>query len=92
VNLRLSTRSRAAILYVHSNAGSAGFGSPSRLFDLGTFDWIWRRSLRQLGGECLILCRFAFVRGAFFGFGHGQIEVFGEVAAVSHRRALAWRG
>jgi hypothetical protein len=54
-----------AILYVHSNAGSAGFGSPSRLFDLGTFDWIWRRPFRQLVGECLILCRFAFRCGPF---------------------------
>jgi len=53
-----------AILYVHGNAGSAGFGSPSRLFDLGTFDWIWRRSLRELGGE-RFLRRFAFRRDPF---------------------------
>jgi hypothetical protein len=26
---------------------------------------------------------------AFFCFGHGRIEAFGEVAAVSHRVALA---
>jgi hypothetical protein len=66
---------------VHSNAWRAGFGSLSRLFDLGTFDRIRRGSLRQLVGKCLILCRFAFVRGAFFCFGHGRIEAFGEVAA-----------
>jgi hypothetical protein len=54
-----------AILYVHSNALRAGFGSLSRLFDLGTFDWIWRRSLRKLVGECLILCCFVFLRGLF---------------------------
>src|SRR6476620_3740650 len=75
------------ILYVHSNARRAGLGPLSSLCDLGAFDRIRRWSLRKLVGECLILRCFAFLRGAFFGFGHGQIEVFGEVAAVSHRRS-----
>jgi hypothetical protein len=39
------------------NPWRAGFGAPSRLFDLGTFDWIRRRSIRQFIGESLPLCR-----------------------------------
>jgi len=62
-----------AILNVHGNALRPGLGSLSRLFDLGTFDRIWRRSLRQLVRECLTLCRLAFLRGPFCCFGHGRI-------------------
>jgi len=46
-----------AILNVHRNAWRARLGSLSRLFDLGTFDRFWRRSLRQLVGERLTFCR-----------------------------------
>jgi hypothetical protein len=58
------------------------------LFDLGTFDRIRRRSLRQLVGECLLFCSSAFLLGPFF-FGCGRIEVFGVVAGVSHGDDLA---
>jgi hypothetical protein len=60
---------RAALGY----ARSVGLGSLSRLFDLGTFERVRRRSLRQLGDECLILCRSVFRRSRFCDLGQGRI-------------------
>src|SRR5262249_52819262 len=73
------------ILNVHNNAWRAPRGALSRFLDLGTFDWIWRRSLRQLVGECLSLCRFAFLRSPFCCFAHGRIDALGELSVVSHK-------
>src|ERR1700722_1467376 len=47
------------------NARRSSFSSLSCLFNRGTFDRIRRQSLRQLVGECLILRRFALLRGPF---------------------------
>jgi hypothetical protein len=55
----------SALIDSGGNARRPGFGSPFRLFNRGTFDRIRRQSLRQLVGECLILRRFAVLRGPF---------------------------
>ena len=83
-------RIRSALIDSRSYAWRPGFGSPSRLFNRGMLHRIWRQSLRQLVGECLILRRFAFLRGGPFScFAHAgdpaaecrQLSQHSEIAA-----------